>query len=240
MNDAAPPPIVLASRSPRRRDLLGLLVGPDRVRVLPPADPDERDLTGLHDWRAIESGLLGVAAKKCADVRGLLAGEYLAGGTGDAGRRGGYAAVVAADTAVIAGDEDGRLTVLGQPPDEDWEPVVRRWYRTHYVGRTHTVATALCVAAPGHRGGPREPTDPAGPAERRLVVRSRVTVRADAERHLDRLFAAGDPVGKAGGYAVQGLAGMLVVERVDGSLSNVIGLPLRELADLFVGMGVPA
>ena len=239
MSDAPPPPpIVLASRSPRRRDLLGLLVGAGRVRVLPPDDPGEEDLTGLHDWRSVEGGLLRVAAKKCADVRGRLADEYL---TSDREPRAGrFAAVVAADTAVIAGEEDGRLTVLGQPPERDWEPVVRRWYRTHLIGRTHTVATAVCVAAAAKAAGGGEPTDPAGPAERRLLVRTRVTFRADAERHLDRLFAADDPVGKAGGYAVQGLAGMLVVERVDGSLSNVIGLPLRELSDLFVELGVRA
>ena len=224
MTAAAPAPIVLASRSPRRRALLELAVPADRVRVVPPADPAEEPLDGLTDWRSIETAMLRVAAAKRDAVRAQVAGE------------GAWAAVVAADTAVVAGEEDGALVVLGQPPERDREATVRRWFRAHYVGRTHVAATAVSVAAPG-AGDPQ--TGSVGAVRTAgVVVRTRVTVRADAERHLDRLLAAGEPAGRAGGLAIAGLFGALLVERVDGSLSNVSGLPLRETLDLLTKLGV--
>ena len=227
---ATAPPLILASRSPRRRGLLELLIPPDRVRVVPPADPREESLAGLTTWRSVEAGLLRIAAAKRDAVRRQVAEV-------DAMP---WAAVVAADTAIVAGADDGEtgggLAVLGQPPADDWEATVRRWFRTHYVGRTHVAATAVSVAAPG--AGDPQTGQPGRVRTAEAVVRTRVTVRADAERHLDRLIAAGEPVGRAGGLAIDGLFGSLLVERVDGSLSNVSGLPLRETLALLTGLGV--
>ena len=246
--------VVLASRSPRRRALLELVVPPDRLRTLAPADPAEESLEGLSSWREIEAGMLRVAAaKRDAVLAQIAAGDRAEGDArdGGAGRDGGelagcWCAVIAADTAVIAGGADrgpgdGDLTVLGKPPADDWERTVRRWFRTYYVGRTHVAATAISVAARGpgaaqavgKRPGVAHPVHFA-----EAVVRTRVTVRADAERHLDRLIAAAEPQGRAGGAAIAGLFGALLVERVDGSLSNVSGLPLRETLGLLAGLGV--
>ena len=88
----------------------------------------------------------------------------------------------------------------------------------YYPGQTHEVATAFCVAKPAMP-----------PIER--VVRSAVTFHDDVTRWLDWYLATEEPRGKAGGYAVQG-AGGIFVSRIDGSLSNVIGLPVRELLDV--------
>ena len=68
-------------------------------------------------------------------------------------------------------------------------------------------------------------------------MKSEVTFRADSERWIDWYLATGEPKGKAGGYAIQG-AGSIFVARVEGSLSNVVGLPLRELWEIFDELGI--
>ncbi|MFH5804499.1 Maf family protein [Alienimonas sp. DA493] len=240
-------PIVLASRSPRRRALLEMVVPAERLRTLAPADPAEESLDGFTTWREIEAGLLRIAdAKRDAALARIAAGDPPDEDSEEelAGR---WSAVIAADTAVVAGAEggelrDGELTTLGQPPADDWERTVRGWFRKHYIGRTHVTATAVSVAVHAPAGPPppgRPPSREAGPVRTaHMVIRTRVTVRADAERHLERLFAAAEPPGRAGGVAIGGLFGALLVERVDGSLSNVSGLPLRETIELLAGLGV--
>ena len=203
--------VVLASRSPRRRALLELAL-PGRVRVVPPRDPGEEPLDSLRRLDEIEAALRRIAARKREQVTRQLAADEA-----------GPAAIVAADTAVIVGDGEDR-TVLGQPPAEDWEETVRRWFRERYAGRTHVAATAVSVAGPG------------GAAS--AFVQTRVSIRADACEHVDRLIAAGEPIGRAGGLAIAGLSGALVVERVEGSLSNISGLPLRATLALLSSVGV--
>jgi septum formation protein len=108
---------------------------------------------------------------------------------------------------------------LGQPPeDSTWPEVVRRWFLDYYSGQTHEVATAFRVVK-------------AGMPRVEQIVRTAVTFHGDVTRQLDWYLATGEPRGKAGGYAVQG-AGGIFIARIDGSLSNVVGLPLRELVDV--------
>jgi septum formation protein len=127
--------------------------------------------------------------------------------------------VIAADTVVIV-DRGGSLHVLGQPPDDDsWRETVRRWFVQDYAGKTHLVATALVV----------EPVDTGKRSSR--IVTSRVAFTEDVDRWLDGYLATGESRGKAGGYALQG-AGSIFVSKVEGSLSNVVGLPLAELLEL--------
>ena len=206
-------PVVLASRSPRRRDLLASALPPGRLRVLPPRDAAEEPLDALTTRDAIEAAMTRIVRAKLADVRAQLDA---------AGDR--WAAVVAADTAVLTGD-DGALAALGQPPADGWEAVVRGWFRDRYAGRSFLTLTAVAVAAPDDRT--------AG-----AVVATRVHVRADAGEHVDRVVAAGEPVGRAGGFAVGGLAGALCVARVEGGLSNVAGLPLAETLALLAEVGI--
>jgi septum formation protein len=200
---------VLGSRSPRRLELLQQIVPPEQIEVRPPRSPVEDDFDGLKDWSSIESRLIEIARAKCADVC-----DQIRESTFD-----GQPIVITADTVVVVGPANGPLQVLGQPPDDPtWPAVVRRWFEDEYAGRTHVVATAFCVAAPGC------------PIVER-VVRSQVTFQDDIKRWLNWYLSTGEPRGKAGGYAVQG-AGSVFVSRVDGSLSNVIGLPLRELLEV--------
>jgi septum formation protein len=193
-------------------ELLRQIVPIDAIDVLPPRTSDEAGFENRHDWPAIESRLVEIARTKCDDVLGQLPAV-----TTDLRRM-----VITADTIVVARPPAGRHAVLGQPPDDpSWRDVVRGWFQEHYAGKTHTVATALCVADVN--------TDPVC-----HIVKTEVTFHDDVERWLEPYLATGDSRGKAGGYGIQGAASQFV-SRVDGSISNVIGLPLRELLEILAG-----
>jgi len=204
--------IVLASRSPRRRELLRLIVPDDRISVVPPRNAAEPGFDGLHDLTAIEQRLTAIARLKAADVADQLARKNTAGTAS--------AVIIAADTTIVAAGADSALHVLGQPPEDgSWKATVRLWFRYFYAGRTHRALTALCVHAPGGRIVER-------------LVNTEVTMIADVESRLEWYIETEEPRGKAGGYAIQG-AGSIFISRVAGSLSNVIGLPLEALLDVF-------
>lgn len=116
--------------------------------------------------------------------------------------------VVAADTTV---DVDGRI--LGKPEDA----TEARAMVEALFGRTHQVHTGVSVVRDG-----RCLTDSAT---------TQVTFVAADPALIDWYVGSGEPFGKAGGYGIQG-AGALLVDRVDGSVTNVIGLPLTVLARL--------
>jgi len=92
-------------------------------------------------------------------------------------------------------------------------------------GRTHDVITAVVVLAPGGREASR-------------VVESRVTFKRLALTEVEGYIASGEWKGKAGGYAIQGIAGGFVT-MMSGSYSAVVGLPLYESASLLEGLGYP-
>lgn len=117
---------------------------------------------------------------------------------------------LAADTIVVAGNE-----VLGKPRDRsDAERMLRR-----LAGIEHRVITAVCV-----------------PPELR-AVETTVKFAPLSDAQIRWLAASGDGDDKAGAYAVQGLAGAFV-ERIEGSFSNVVGLPLAETLDMLSKAGV--
>jgi septum formation protein len=90
-------------------------------------------------------------------------------------------------------------------------------------GRAHRVLTGVCVIAPGGRRGQR-------------LAETRVRFKRLTGPELERYLAAGEGVGKAGGYAIQGLAAAFVTD-LSGSYSSVVGLPLYEAASLLAGLG---
>jgi septum formation protein len=220
MTESAPH-VVLGSRSPRRLELIRRVVRPEHVEVVPPRSSDEPGFEDAHDWPSIELRLLEIARIKFDDVADQLAHNGAVQGLN-------FPTIVTADTVVVVSPSNGRLTVLGQPPqtaDDSWRDEVRVWFREYFAGRTHTVATGLCVR---HPSGAR--------AER--VVKTQVTFHADVDRWLDWYLDSGEPLGKAGGYAIQE-AGDLFICGVSGSLSNVVGLPLRDLLELFDELKAP-
>jgi septum formation protein len=92
-------------------------------------------------------------------------------------------------------------------------------------GRAHRVYTGLCLVTPNG-------------AERRKIVESRVRFKRLSRAEIDAYLASGEWRGKAGGYAIQGLAGAFALKLI-GSYSSVVGLPLYETMSLLSGEGFP-
>ena len=125
--------------------------------------------------------------------------------------------VLGADTVVTIDGEP-----LGKPADPD---DARRMLR-RLRGREHEVITGVAVV--DVRTGRAE----------RTTVTSRVRMADYDERALEAYVATGEPLDKAGAYAIQGAGGALVAG-YEGSYSNVVGLPLAETARLLTAFGVP-
>jgi septum formation protein len=119
--------------------------------------------------------------------------------------------VLGSDTTVALGQE-----IFGKPQDRDEGIAMLR----RLAGRTHQVftAVALCCA------------DSSQPCDLRLSM-SEVTFGTLTEAECAAYWASGEPQGKAGGYAVQGLAAVFIT-RIAGSYSGIMGLPLAEMAQL--------
>jgi septum formation protein len=128
-------------------------------------------------------------------------------------RVGGRDPVLAADTEVVL---DGRILGKASGKGEARERL------QSLSGRTHAVLSGLVVLVAAETGEPIEHTG---------LARSAVTFRDLDPRLLDAYLASGEWRDRAGAYAVQGL-GSTLVERVDGDLSNVIGLPVNLLFEL--------
>lgn len=120
--------------------------------------------------------------------------------------------VIAADTVVMIRGPGGEETILGKPGD----PGDAARMLASLSGQTHTVLTAVCLMSPRGLSSFCERTE----------VTFRCLDRADIEEYV----LSGEPMDKAGAYAIQGGAARFV-ERVEGSLSNVIGLPLEALVE---------
>ena len=118
------------------------------------------------------------------------------------------ALVLAADTVVAAGRR-----ILGKPADE---AEAERFLRL-LSGRRHRVTTALCLQGPDRIA--------------RRAVETRVRIKRLCETEIAAYLASGEWRGKAGGYAIQGIAGVFV-PAIIGSYTNVVGLPLTETAAL--------
>jgi septum formation protein len=122
--------------------------------------------------------------------------------------------VVGADTVVVL---DGRC--LGKPVDRA-DAAAMLWALS---GRTHEVTTGVAVVR--------------GPISAATRVTTQVTFRPLTGAEVDWYLATGEPDDKAGGYGLQG-AGAVLVERLDGSDTNVIGLPLAETVALVREVGL--
>lgn len=180
--------LVLASGSPRRRELLKTAGLTFAVRA---ADIDETPLVAEAPTNYVRRLSIEKAA---ASLESPLAGR------GDI--------VLAADTTV---EVDGQI--LEKPLDDD---DARRMLRS-LAGRSHHVHTGVTVSIAQH--GARRSTT--------IVVSTEVLFAELTDDTIDWYIATGEAGDKAGAYGIQGAAAAFV-ERVDGSVSNVIGLPLAE------------
>ena len=128
--------------------------------------------------------------------------------------RGSY--IIAADTVVAV----GRRVMPKADMLEDAAACLRM-----LSGRNHRVYTGICLVTPKE-------------AFRQRLVETRVRFKRLSNEDLEGYLASGEWRGKAGGYAIQGLAGTFVVKMV-GSYTNVVGLPLYETMSLLLGEGYP-
>ena len=189
---AVRPKLVLASASPRRRDLLA------QIRIVPdaidPAEIDEaprpRELPGPHASRLAREKAQAVAPRHPG------------------------ACVLGADTVVACGRR-----ILPKPGDA----AEARRCLLLLSGRAHRVYGGLCVVWPD------------GTVRARLVQTAVRFKRLD-EAEIEGYLASGEWRGKAGGYAIQGLAAAFI-RSLNGSYSNVVGLPLFELSQILRGLG---
>jgi septum formation protein len=182
---------ILASASPRRRDLL-LAAGFQFEVVV--ADVDETP----RDGEAPEGYARRVAMEKAAAVSAIRPDRWVLG----------------ADTVVVLDGE-----IFGKPSDDhDAARMLQR-----LSGRAHDVLTAVALTGPG--------------GTQQACGRTRVWMQALAPGDIAAYVASGEPRGKAGAYAIQGLASRFI-PRIDGEYSNVVGLPVHLVARLLIGAAV--
>jgi septum formation protein len=186
-----PVQIILASASPRRKELL------DQIKVFYKVHPVDLDETPLP-YETPRNYVQRLAAEKSAACVAQLATDI---------------PVLAADTAVILGD-----VIMGKPKSEADAMAML----TQLSGKTHQVYSAISLRGREHG---------------QAVSITEVTFRRLTQKEILDYLHSGEPLDKAGSYAIQGLGGMFV-ESIKGSFSGVVGLPLFETAQLLSKQGI--
>jgi septum formation protein len=192
------PKLILASASPRRRELLAQ--AGYRFEVQPSSVPESRrpgeDAIRFATRLAREKAEEVFARRQAAGIEET-------------------ATVLGADTVVVCDGE-----VLGKPSDAaDAERMLLL-----LSGRTHHVVTGVAVV-----WGSSAP-----PAVEIAAELTQVTVQTLSPEEVSRYVASGEPMDKAGAYAIQGYAGRWI-PRISGCYFNVVGLPLALVASLLEG-----
>jgi septum formation protein len=188
------PDIVLASASPRRRELLAS-VG-IQFAVVPSHIPED-----LLPGEEPAAHVLRLSREKAEEIAGRpeIAGRWFIG----------------SDTIVLR-----NATVLGKPRDAEEAAAMLR----SLSGRAHQVLSGYAVH---DRQTGRTTAD---------VVTTTVRFRALTEAEIAGYIATGEPMDKAGAYAIQGI-GAFMVRGIDGSYTNVVGLPLCEVVETLERLG---
>lgn len=200
------PDFILASASPRRRELLQQIGCRFQVS---PADIDETVLAGETPLEYVERMALqkAQAGWEVNQSNGLP--------------------VLGADTSVVLDYKDAQgqtvSDIFGKPLDQ--AHAISMLMRLS--GTTHRVLSAVAMV----KGKQQQ-------SMKSIVSESLVTFRHLTEQECVRYWATGEPCDKAGAYAIQGL-GAVFVERLTGSFSGVVGLPLIETCTLLDSFGIP-
>jgi len=184
-------PLILASKSPRRKALL------DQVRLPYQVSPSriKEEAPGL----TAQEATLMLAFKKAMDVA----------------KREGNKWILGADTMVLI---DGQ--VLGKP-EALYEA---RKMLERLNGKVHQVITGFCLISPAREVAHQE------------AVTTQVQFKELSANEIESYINTGEPLGKAGGYAIQGI-GAFMVESISGSYTNVVGLPLCSLIKALIAVG---
>jgi septum formation protein len=188
--------IILASASPRRRELLQQ-IGLEFLVI--PSHAEEKELPG----ETPEEHVVRLSLAKATEIanRQDVSGRW----------------VIGSDTIVLC---DGQI--LGKPTDPSHAAVMLK----QLSGREHRVLSGYAVI------------DRQTGQHRAEAVSTKVWFRHLTEAEITGYIATGEPADKAGAYAIQGL-GICFVARIDGSYTNVVGLPLCKLTLAMKELGVP-
>ena len=195
MNSFKQKHIILASQSPRRKELLeqmGLEI------TIQPAHIDETIPKGLSPEKAV----VHLAEKKAHALAANHPESW----------------IISADTIVVVDN-----TILGKPraPTHAVEMI------THLSGRDHHVFTGFTVGCGGKK------------ITQSHVVKTRVRFKALSAQEIQWYANTPEPYDKAGGYGIQGI-GTFLVKEIQGSYSNVVGLPMCELMQTLLNLNVIA
>ena len=202
--------IYLASGSPRRQELLRQIGVPYELLVADTDGPDAEDAEAIEAEQAAEEPSAYVQRVTQAKLDAAVARLLR--------RRLPLAPVLCADTTVAL-----ETSILGKPRNaaHACEMLGR------LAGKRHTVYTAVAVAM-------LEDRESLGRAA--ALSRSEVTFAPLGQAEIERYVATGEPFGKAGSYGIQGEAARFI-ERISGSYSGIMGLPLFETAQLLRAAG---
>jgi septum formation protein len=209
-----PKRLILASASPRRRELLGLLRLPFEV-IVSDVDEGPESVIGPRMERA--------GSLKPMDLANALSWEkamrvWSAEHDPDA-------IVLGSDTVVVA-DRAGIDTAIGKPKDAE----EARSMLALLSGATHTVHTSVTLLM-------NDPELALRYCDLTRVIDTRVTFRALSGEMIEAYIATGEPFDKAGAYGIQGYASAFV-EAIQGDYFNVVGLPVATVARMLEEIGV--
>jgi septum formation protein len=202
--DFLSPRLVLASGSPRRLELLRQIAANNKI-VVRISDQPEPYLTN----ESPESRVIRLARAKARAV--FEKGEF--------GQS--IEMIIGADTDIFEIDTSGSEVPIAKPSTaQEAERALRR-----LGGKTHRAVTGLAVI--------KIDTRRRGKIVKEFAdsVSTRVTFRKLTDGEIQEYVQSGEPIGKAGGYGIQG-KGALLIAGIEGSYSNVVGLPLERLTDI--------
>ena len=199
--------IILASNSPRRKELLAGLDLPFEVKVI--KGIDESYPASLDAYQVAEY----ISRKKAEAYRPLLDGTNASSeDSADA-----QLLILTADTVVIApteneqNDQEGKGVILGKPRDaEDAHRMLRM-----LSGKTHHVVTGVCLTT--------------SLAQRQFSVVTEVTFKPLSDEEIDYYIEHYKPFDKAGAYGIQEWIGYIGCTGLKGSYFNVMGLPVQRI-----------
>ncbi|PHH67316.1 hypothetical protein CDD81_79 [Ophiocordyceps australis] len=198
--------VVLASASPRRKALLQQM-GLNRLEVRPSTKPEDVDKSAYGPWEYVAE----TARRKCLHVYKCCLDTHMASIPDPD-------LVIAADTVIVT--RDGRI--LEKPRSAADHVGMLKHLRDTEM---HRVLTAVTVLAP------REDARHPGYTINTHTEETKVFFWAQDSGLPDDVIEAyvktREGVDKAGGYAIQGIGGMLLVQKIQGSVDNVVGLPVR-------------
>jgi septum formation protein len=185
--------IILASTSPRRKELLQS-VGIKFEVIAPLSDESLLHNENPRDY------VLRLASEKAISISQNLEGDFL---------------VIGADTVVVVGDE-----ILGKPSNVEGATAIL----SKISGREHHVLTAFSISKPKNTIMHSE------------VVDTKVRVKTLEPDEIEGYIKTGEPMDKAGAYGIQGI-GSFLIKGIEGSYTNVVGLPLVEVLEALKKLG---